>query len=249
MKLLENKVAIVTGGSRGLGLAIALKFASHGASLILVATNQERLNQAAKEVRNRGAKAEIMAGDIANPAFSEEIVKVTLDNFGQIDILVNCAGVITRTPVETLSLEDWYRVIEVNLHGTFHACRAVLPLMRTQGYGKIINMTSQMAKLPHPSASPSYEVSKAGQIALTRHLAYHYAPYNICVNAIAPGSINTDMPKSMTPEAREHLRRAIPLRRLGEPDEVADCALFLATSMSDYITGETIDINGGTLMD
>ncbi|OAD21673.1 3-oxoacyl-[acyl-carrier-protein] reductase [Candidatus Thiomargarita nelsonii] len=249
MELLKNKVAIVTGGSRGLGKAIALKFAYHGASLILVATNQDRLNQAAEEVRNRGAKAEIVAGDIAKPAFSEEIVKVTLDHFGQIDVLVNCAGVITRTPVEKLPLEDWYRVIDVNLHGTFHACRAVLPFMRRQASGKIINMTSQMAKLPHPSASPSYEVSKAGQIALTRHLAYHYAQYNICINAIAPGSINTDLPKSMNPEARERLRSAIPLRRLGEPDEVADCALFLATSLSDYITGETIDINGGTLMD
>ena len=249
MELLRNKVAIITGGSRGLGKAIALKFASHGASLILVATNQERLNQAANEIRKKRAKAEIIAGDIAQPNFSDEIIKVTSHHFGQIDILVNCAGIITRTPIEEVSLEDWYRVIDVNLHGTFHACRAVLPVMRTQKSGKIINMTSQMAKLPHPSASPSYEVSKAGQIALTRHLAYHYAPYNICVNAIAPGSINTDMPKSMSPEARERLRRAIPLRRLGEPDEVADCALFLATSQSDYITGETIDINGGTLMD
>ncbi|MEK8019691.1 MAG: SDR family NAD(P)-dependent oxidoreductase [Candidatus Parabeggiatoa sp.] len=249
MELLKNKVAIITGGSRGLGKAIALKFASHGASLILVATHKERLNQSADEVRNRGAKVEIVAGDIAQPAFSEEMIKVTLEHFGQIDILVNCAGVITRTPLEDLPLEEWYRVIDVNLHGTFHACRAVLPLMRSQNSGKIINMTSQMAKLPHPSASPSYEVSKAGQIALTRHLAYHYAQYNICINAIAPGSINTDMPKSMNPEARERLRRAIPLRRLGEPDEVADCALFLASSMSDYITGETIDINGGTLMD
>ncbi len=246
---LKNKIAIITGGSRGLGKAIALKFASHGASLVLVATNQERLNQLADEIRNRGAKVEIIAGDIAKPEFSEEIVKATLEHFGQIDILVNCAGVITRTPVEQLSLEEWYRVIDVNLHGTFHACRAVLPLMRTQASGKIINMASQMAKMPHPSASPNYEVSKAGQIALTRHLAYHYAQYNICVNAIAPGSINTDMPKSMSPEEQESLRRAIPLRRLGEPDEVADCALFLATSMSNYITGTTIDINGGTLMD
>lgn len=249
MKLLKNKVAIVTGGSRGLGKAIALKFASHGASLVLVATHKELLNQSADEIRSRGIKAEIIAGDIAKPKFSEEIIQLTLDHFGQIDILANCAGVITRAPIEELSLGDWYRVIDVNLHGTFHACRAVLPWMRHQKSGKIINITSQMAKLPHPSASPSYEVSKAGQIALTRHLAYHYAPYNICVNAIAPGSINTDMPKTMPLEAREHLHRAIPLGRLGEPDEVANCALFLASSMSDYITGETIDVNGGTLMD
>jgi len=247
--LLKNKVAIVTGGSRGLGKAIALKFAEQGASSVLVATNEERLNQSANEIRAMGCDAVIMSGDIANPIFSTHIVQAALDSFGKIDILVNCAGIISRTPIEQLSLEEWHRVIDVNLHGTFHLCRAVLPTMRSQNSGKIINMTSQMAKLPHPSASPSYEVSKSGQIALTRHLAYHYAQYNICVNAIAPGSINTDMPKSMTLEARERLRNAIPLRRLGEPEEVADCALFLASSMSDYITGEVIDINGGTLMD
>jgi len=247
--LLQDKVAIVTGGSRGLGRAIANKFATHGASLVLVATNEERLNLSAGEIRIKGGKVEVIAGDIANPDFSERIVDATLNKFGKIDILVNCAGVITRTPVEELTLEEWHRVINVNLHGTFYLCRAVLPFMRRQQSGKIINMTSQMAKLPHPSAAPSYEVSKAGQVALTRHLAYHYAKYNINVNAIAPGSINTDMPKSMDIVAREKLRNAIPLRRLGEPEEVADCALFLASSMSNYITGEVIDVNGGTLMD
>ena len=247
--LLQDKVAIVTGGSRGLGRAIANKFATHGASLMLVATNEERLNLSAGEIRIGGGKVEVIAGDIANPDFSERIVGTTLNKFSKIDILVNCAGVITRTPVEELTLEEWHRVINVNLHGTFYLCRAVLPFMRRQQSGKIINMTSQMAKLPHPSAAPSYEVSKAGQVALTRHLAYHYAKYNINVNAIAPGSINTDMPKSMDIVAREKLRNAIPLRRLGEPEEVADCALFLASSMSNYITGEIIDINGGTLMD
>ncbi|MCV6636794.1 SDR family NAD(P)-dependent oxidoreductase [Candidatus Albibeggiatoa sp. nov. NOAA] len=248
--LLSNKVAIITGGSRGLGKAIALRFAEQGASVVLVATDEQRLNQAAAEITQAtGQSAVVLAGDIADPLFSDTIVQTTQDKFGHIDILVNCAGIVTRTPIEQLPLDEWYRVIDVNLHGTFHLCRAVLPYMRTQEAGKIINMTSQMAKLPHPSAAPSYEVSKAGQIALTRHLAYHYAQYNICVNAIAPGSINTDMPKSMTEAARERLRNAIPLRRLGEPEEVADCALFLASSMSNYITGETIDINGGTLMD
>lgn len=248
--LLDNKVAIVTGGSRGLGKAIALKFAEHGASLLLVATNQERLEQSAHQIRLlRTTQVDVIAGDVAIPEFAQGVVSKTLDLFGRVDILVNCAGIITRTPVEELSLDDWHRVIDVNLHGTFHLCRAVLPLMREQKFGKVINMTSQMAKLPHPSASPSYEVSKAGQVALTRHLAYHYAQYGVCVNAIAPGSIDTDMPKSMSPEARERLRNAIPMRRLGEPEEVADCALFLASSMSNYITGEVIDINGGTLMD
>lgn len=247
--MLKNKVAIVTGSSRGIGRAIALKFASNGASVTLVADQDKAgLDQVADEVRKIGMKAIIVPGDVARPELSKKAVQRTMDEFGPVDILVNCAGIITRTPVEDLSLEDWFRVIDVNLHGTFHMCRAVLPLMRAKNKGKIINMSSQMAKLPHPSASPSYEVSKAGQIALTRHLAYHYAKYNICVNAIAPGSINTQMPNSMSPEAREKIRQAIPFRRLGEPEEVSDLALFLASSMSDYITGATLDINGGSFM-
>lgn len=247
--MLRKKVAIVTGASRGLGRTIALKYASSGASLVLAATNRDRLKQVAEEMEKLGVRVLVVAGDIADPEFARKISRCAIDAFGRIDILVNCAGIITRQPIEELPLEEWYRVIDVNLHGTFHMCRAVLPVMRAQEHGKIINMASQMAKLPHPGASPSYEVSKAGQLALTRHLAYHYAPYNICVNAIAPGSIDTDMPKTMSPEARERLRSVIPLRRLGEPEEVADCALFLASSMSSYITGATIGVNGGTLMD
>jgi len=247
--MLKNKVAIITGGSRGIGRAIAHKFAINGASLVLIANDRDDLDQVANEIKEIGAPVRIVAGDVAIPDLSNEAVQSALGEFGTVDILVNCAGIITRTPVEELSLDEWNRVIDVNLHGTFHMCRAVLPIMRVKGQGKIVNISSQMAKLPHPSASPSYEVSKAGQIALTRHFAYHYAQYNICVNAIAPGSINTQMPQSMSPEARELLRKAIPLQRLGEPSEVADCALFLASPMSSYITGETIDVNGGTLMD
>ncbi len=247
--MLRSKVAIITGGSRGIGKAIALKFAANGASLVLVADmDEEGLNRSANEAKKLGAQTRIVQGDVARPEVSAQMVQCAIDSFGTVDIVVNCAGIITRAPVEELTLSDWYRVIDVNLHGTFHVCRAVLPLMRAKKSGKIINMSSQMAKRPHPGASPSYEVSKAGMIALTRHLAYHYAKYNICVNAIAPGSIDTDLAKSMNPEARQKLKDAIPLLRLGEPDEVAACALFLASSMSDYITGATLDVNGGSLM-
>ena len=247
--MLKKKVAIITGGSRGIGRAIAHKFAQNGALLVLVADESvAALEQAAAEVRKMGAEVRTVLGDIAKPELSKEILRCTLKEFGTVDILVNCAGIITRTPVASLTLEEWHRVIDVNLHGTFYMSQAVLSVLSAQKRGKIINITSQMARRPHPSASPSYEVSKAGIAALTRHLAYHYAKYNICVNAIAPGSIDTDLPKSMSPEARQKLKEAIPLLRLGEPDEVADCALFLASSMSDYITGATMDINGGSLM-
>lgn len=248
MKLLQDKIAIVTGGSQGMGKAIALKYASNGAGLVLVALDDNRLGPASAEIRATGAKVLVIPGDVAKPELSDCIVRATLAEFHRIDILVNCAGIITRTPVETLSLEDWFRVIDVNLHGSFHLSRAVLPAMCAQKQGKIMNITSQMARLPHPGASPSYEVSKAGLTALTRHLAYRYAKDGICVNAIAPGSIDTDLPKSMSEEFREKLKRSIPMGRLGEPNEVADLALFLASSMSNYITGSTLDINGGSLM-
>jgi 3-oxoacyl-[acyl-carrier protein] reductase len=207
------------------------------------------LLQAKKEIRNMGGNVEILYGDIAEPATSQRIIARVLEIFGTVDILINCAGMITRTPVANLSLEEWHRVINVNLHGTFYLTQAVLPIMCAKNYGKIINITSQMARLPHPSASPSYEVSKVGMVALTRHLAYHYAKYNICVNAIAPGSIDTDLPKSMSPEARQRLKSAIPLQRLGEPEEVGSLALFLASESSNYITGATVNISGGSLMD
>ena len=246
--MLRSKVAIITGASRGLGRAIALRFAQNGASVVLMARGAEGLERVAAEVRALDQNAYVYAGDVADPANAARVTARALECFGAIDILVNVAGIITRTPVEDLSLDDWFRVIDVNLHGTFHMCRAVLPHMRQQRSGKIINMTSQMARRPHPGASPSYEVSKAGLMALTRHLALQYAPYNICVNAIAPGSIDTDLPKSMSAEARALLKSGIPMKRLGEPEEVGDGALFLASSMSSYITGTTLDINGGSLM-
>ena len=247
--MLKNKVAIITGGSRGIGYAIARTFAANGASLLLVALHEDRLLHAQKEIRGIGGNVEIIFGDIAEPDFSQRIVARSMKMFGTIDILVNCAGTITRTPFDSLTLEEWHRVINVNLHGTFYLSQAVLPILCAKHYGKIINITSQMARLPHPNASPSYAVSKAGMVALTRHLAYHYAQYNICVNAIAPGSIDTDLPKSMPPEARQRFKNDVPLKRLGNPEEVGDLALFLASDNSNYITGATMNISGGSLMD
>ena len=150
--------------------------------------------------------------------------------------------------MEEMTLDEWHHVIDVNLHGAFYMCQVFLPGMRERNFGKLINITSQMAHIPHYSASPSYEVSKAGLTALTRHLALHYAKYNVCVNSIAPGSIDTDMPKSMSKEARKRLKNAVPMQRLGEPREVGECALFLASEKSNYITGATIHVNGGSLI-
>ena len=247
--MLENKAAIISGASRGIGKSIALTFAREGANLVLVCHQDKiSLDLVKKEAESFGVTAITMLGDIASHFFCEDIISRALGSFGRADILVNCAGTITRSVTEEMSLEEWHRVIDTNLHGVMYLTKAILPIMRKNRYGKVVNLTSQMAHTPHPSASPSYEVSKSGVTALSRHLALEYAKFNICVNNIAPGSIDTDLPKSMTTVQRKKLKDAVPMGRLGEPEEVAQCALFLASEMSDYITGSTLHVNGGSLI-
>jgi len=248
-RLLSNKVAVVTGASRGIGSAIALAFAAEGAALVLVSLkNKKGLLEVQKKVEQFGVSCFIMLGDVSDQQFCRDVYEETVRRFNHADILVNCAGIIARAPMEEMSMDDWHRVIDVNLHGSFYMCKMFLPGMRKRQYGRIINLTSQMAFMPHPSASPSYEVSKSALNALTKHLALQYAAYNICVNAIAPGSIDTDMPKSMSHDARERLKNGIPMKRLGELHEVGSCAVFLASEMSSYMTGTTLHVNGGSLM-
>ena len=247
--MLKNKIAIITGASRGIGKSIALAFARNGASLVITCLqNEDSLDAVKEEAELLGVRVISLVGDVASNDFCDKVVSQSLETFGTVDILVNCAGTITRSVTEEMSNEEWHRVIDVNLHSALYLSRNVLPIMRENEYGKIINITSQMAHMPHPSASPSYEVSKSGVIALTRHLALEYAKFNICINNIAPGSIDTDLPKSMSDEARQRLKDAVPMRRLGNVEEVADSALFLASNMASYITGSTIHINGGSLI-
>ena len=247
--MLQNKIAIITGASRGIGKSIALTFARNGASLVLICLQDEdALNFVKAEAELLGVKVISLVGDVASNDFCDEVVSQTLETFRTVDILVNCAGTITRSVTEEMSIKEWHRVIDVNLHSALYLSQNVLPIMRKNKYGKIINLTSQMAHTPHPSASPSYEVSKSGVTALTRHLALEYAKFNICVNNIAPGSIDTDLPKSMSSDQRQKLKDAVPMNRLGAPEEVADCALFLSSDMASYITGSTIHINGGSLI-
>lgn len=247
--LLANKVAVVTGGSRGIGRAIAEAFCDEGAAVMLVALADDAIGQAERALADRGCRVAACPGDVSDPGFACQVLDATHGAFGKVDILVNCAGIITRTSAGDLTIEEWRKVLDVNLNGAFYLIQKVLPDMVSRSAGKIINVTSQMARLPHPSASPSYEVSKAGLAALTRHIAYHYAKHGICVNSIAPGSIDTDLPKSMSAEARQRLKNGIPLGRLGDPAEVGSLAVFLASNQSDYITGATFSINGGSLMD
>jgi len=247
--IIRDKVAIITGATRGIGREVALIFARHGASLVLSGQNKKLLIELKKELTKGGSKCSIVSGDISSPITSKKLVEKAIDQYNRIDILVNNAGIITRTPSEKMSLDEWDKVIEVNLKGTLFTCLEVIPFMKAQKYGKIINVSSSAAKCPHPNASASYGVSKAGVLYLTRHFALEFASYGIYVNAVCPGPIETDMTKQWDPIYRKKVMSKIPLGRLGKPIEVANVVLFLASGMSDFITGEAININGGTFMD
>jgi len=246
--LLQNQVAIVTGATRGIGKAIALTLAKQGASLVINGSHEDLLNELALEIEKNGQRCLVQVGDVSEPATAAKIVKTTIETFGFINILVNNAGINKRTPTLEMELADWQRVMDVNLNGTLYFCRAVLPLMIEQKYGKIVNVSSSTAKTPHRNASPSYGASKAGVNYLTQHLALEMAKHNIYVNAVCPGPIETDMSTQWTAEYRQQVLSRIPLGKLGIPQNVADTVLFLASRMSDFITGETININGGTYM-
>ncbi len=246
--MLTGQVAIITGASRGIGRASALALARAGASVLLQATNADRLTDLASEIIQAGGQALILAGDVADPATATLAVKATLDGFGRLDILVNNAGINTRSSTLDMTLQDWSRVIEVNLNGTLHFCRAALPPMIAQGAGRIVNVSSTTAKTPHRNAAPAYGASKAAVNYLTMHLAQEMAPHGIRVNGVCPGPVETDMSQQWTPDYRRRVTAGVPLGRLGRPEEVAETVLFLASPASGFITGETINANGGTYM-
>ncbi|OOM78881.1 SDR family NAD(P)-dependent oxidoreductase [Clostridium sp. BL-8] len=246
--LLEGKIAIVTGASRGIGREIALTLAKNGASLVITGNTESLLKEVALEIEKLNQKCIIHIGDISDSNTAKETALKAVDAFGKIDILVNNAGINTRIPTLELNPEDWQKVINTNLNGTFYSCSAALPYMIEQKSGKIINVSSTTAKTPHRNASPSYGASKAGVNYLTQHLALEMAKHNICVNAVCPGPIETDMSKQWTEEYRKQVFAKIPLGRIGTAQDVAEAVLFLASDKSNFITGESININGGTYM-
>lgn len=248
MKLLEGKSAIITGSSRGIGKAIAMAFALHGAGLVIHGTNEESLASLRDELSVH-TSCEYIAGDIGEFSTSERLADMCMNTFGKIDILVNNAGINTRTKFLDLSVQEWNEVIRVNLTGTFYACKSIVPFMlKNQNGGVIINMSSRAGKTAHGNASLCYGASKGGIDSLTRNLANELAPSGIRVNSICPGPVETDMSLQWTPEYREKVLSGIPLRRLGKADDIANLAVFLASDMAGFITGESININGGNYM-
>ena len=249
VKRLEGKVAIVTGGGSGIGKAIALAFAKEGADVIIPDINFDAAKKTAKEVEDLGCKALPLKTDVSQRVEVEFMVDETLKRFGRIDILVNNAGITIVKPFEEFSEEEWDRVLSVNLKGVFLCSQLVGKQMIKQGRGKIINLSSIVGEIALPRRS-AYCVSKAAIIMFTKVLAVEWAKYNINVNAIGPGYVETEMVASLVREGvvdRERLKKRIPKGRLASPEEIAKLAVFLASEESDYITGETVFMDGGFL--
>ena len=246
MKLLEGKSAIITGSSRGIGREIARLFAENGAGLVIHGTSEEKLIALTNELNLNNCV--YIAGDIGELETSRRLAEECMKAFGKIDILVNNAGINTRTKFLDLSPEEWDKILRVNLTGAFYSCKSVIPYMLENKSGSIINLSSRAGKTAHPTSSAAYGVSKAGIDALTRKLAYEFSPSGIRVNSICPGPIETDMSLQWSDDYRAKILDSIPLRKLGKVEDVANLALFLASGLSGFITGESININGGTYM-
>jgi NAD(P)-dependent dehydrogenase (short-subunit alcohol dehydrogenase family) len=245
---LKDRLAIVTGAGRGLGKAIAEKFSEEGASVALWDIDLDSAEDVADALDPSGKKALAMKADITNEGEIDNALSEVLRKFSRIDILVNNAGISRHKPVEEMTLEIFEEVIKVNLTGTFICCRAVTPAMKKQGRGKIVNIASLGGRTGRPGVGVNYAASKAGVIGLTQTLARELGTSGIYVNAIAPGPILTEQTKQYSAEvfASWNVGRAV--EKDGFPEDVADAALFLASDRSDWVTGATLDVNGGILI-
>ena len=246
---LKGRIAIVTGAARGIGKAIALAFIGEGASVALVDVDKRTLETVQNGITENREEVIAIPCNITRSVDVKAMVDQVRSRFGRIDILVNNAGIIRRGTIETVTEEDWDRVIEVNLKGTFNCCKAVAHIMKEQGYGKIVNVSSIAGKVGDITSAPGYGPSKAGVDALTKTLARQLAPYGINVNAVSPHAIETEMSAQWSEERRKEIIASIPLGRLGKPEDVAAAVLFLASEEASFITGEILDVNGGALMD
>ncbi len=245
---LKDKIAIITGASRGIGREIAVLFASEGAKLVLTGRNPEALTAVAKEIYEIGREEPLVFQlDVQDSAKVEELVDKTLDKYKRVDILVNNAGVTRDGLFVRMTDADWDEVLDTNLKGTFLCMRAVSKAMMKQRYGKIINMASVIGLIGN-AGQANYAASKAGIIALTKSVAKELGSRNVMVNAIAPGFIDTEMTQGLTADVKNAILKTIPVGFFGKPIDVAKTALYLASDESNFITGQVITVDGGMVM-
>src|SRR5215468_12031765 len=248
MKRLDQRIAIVTGAGQGIGRAIALGLAREGASVVIADVNQESARAVKNEIEAGGGKALAIRTDVSDESSVQAMAKESLAEFGRVDILVNNAGIFPTSSVEEMSEEDWDRVIGTNLIGAFLCARAVVPTFLKQGSGRIISLTSGRA-FQGAKNGAHYAASKAGIIGFSKSLALELAPHGITVNVICPGITDTAQPRGHQTEEQIYAQaQRIPLGRIGQPEDLVGPAIFLASDAASFVTGQTILVNGGSIM-
>ena len=243
-KKFDNKVVLVTGSTRGIGKSIALAFAKEGATVIILGRNGDQAKSVAQELTKQGFKADYSAIDVTKLENVQEIANKILDKHKSVDILVNNAGITKDNLLLRMSDQDWNEVITTNLQGVFNTTKVFSKVMLKAKSGKIINISSIIG-IKGNAGQANYAASKAGIIGFTKSIAKEYASRGITVNSVAPGYIKTDMTAELNDKTREEILNSIPMQRLGSPEDVAGVCLFLASKEADYITGQTIIIDGG----
>ena len=244
---LKAKVAMITGAAQGIGKAVTLALARHGADVVVADVNIEKAQETAREVEALGRATMAVRVDVTHLEDVEKMVEAAVQRFGKIDILVNNAGIARDKLILRMTEEDWDAVLNVNLKGTFNCTKAVIKYMSKQRSGKIVNIASVVGMMGNPGQA-NYSASKAGVIGLTKTVAREFAARGINVNAIAPGYIQTPMTEVLPEKAKEELKRLIPMERLVQPEDVAHAVLFLVSEASSYITGNVLNVNGGIYM-
>ncbi|MFL5482971.1 MAG: SDR family NAD(P)-dependent oxidoreductase [Gemmatimonadaceae bacterium] len=245
---LTNRVAVVVGATSGIGKAIALALADAGADVVPTGRRANMVESAAREVEQRGRRSHVVTSDVTSTDSINELARVVIDKFGQVDILVNAAGITVRRPTAEVTDSEWNAILDTNLNGMMRACRAFGPHMIERRYGRVINIGSLTSVVALQEVA-AYGASKAAVAALTKSLAVEWAPYNICVNAILPGVFRTALNEGLldgTDRGRELLMRT-PMRRFGQPDELAGAAVFLASGAASFVTGHLLAVDGGFL--
>lgn len=244
----KNRVAIVTGGAKGIGRAIAESFVKAGIVSVIADVDLEGAVRTAEEICRSGGEAVGLKVDISQIDQVSTLVSETINRFGRLDILVNNAGILSNTPYDQLTEAEWDQVLDLNLKAALFASREALVPMSAQGWGRIISISSLAGRSGGVSVGPAYVASKAGLIGLTRHLARKVARQGITVNAVAPGTTETDIIKGFSASDMAAINESIPVGRLGKPEEIAETVAFLASDAASFITGAVIDVNGGMYM-
>lgn len=245
MTVFADRVALVTGGSRGIGRAIVTRLAEAGAKVAFVYhSNQQAADELAQDLTGKGLEVWAVQGDASQKPEADRIVEAVIEKWGKIDILVNNAGIIRDGLLATMSADQWQAVIDNNLTSVFNFCQAVTRPMMSARFGRIVNMSSVSAEFANAGQS-NYAASKAGIEGFTRCMATELAKRGVTVNAVAPGFIETDMTQAVMNAAGEKIKQAIPVKRLGKPDDIAHAVLFLANPESSYITGQVLKVDGG----